>query len=248
MTVGASRTITFSWMWGTWQAMGWQAVLDLGESTDACSDFGCSPESNDEAPWIAAAVGGLAGYATGILATRAFDVNTGTSEMLWHSSIWGTGYGWALGFLADQEGDDLLASALLGGNVGLVASIPASKAWNRTSGQVRLVSVAGLAGAVAGLGVDLLVNVDDEKTAVAIPTIGATLGLIGGAIITANDDPGPRPNDDVRDFQSALLRLDGGIQLGMPAPVPVMRSRLMPDGTREWDLGVALTLLDIAVR
>ncbi len=233
MTVGTSRTITFSWMWGTWQGLGWQAALDLGED-------------DDQAPWIAAVVGGVTGYAAGIAATRAWNVTPGASEMLWHSSIWGTGYGFALGFLADLEGDDLLASTLIGGNVGLLASIPASNAWNPTSGQVRIVSVAGLAGAVAGLGVDLLFSVDSDKTAVAIPTVGATIGLLGGAAITAGDDPGPTPEEDTRGFQAALLQLDRGVHLGVPAPMPVLRSRLMPDGRTEWDPGVSVTLFQAA--
>jgi len=243
ITAGSSRTITFSWLWGTWQAMGWRAALDLGETADVCDQFGCGSDAG-RSPWVAAVVGGVAGYAAGIAASRAWEVDTGTTEMLWHSSIWGTGYGFALGFLADLEGDNLLASALVGGNVGLGASIPAANHWSPTSGQVRLASVAGLAGAVAGLGLDLLLTVDSEKTAVAIPTIGATIGLIGGAIITRHDDPGPIPEEDVRGLQSALLQVDGGWGLGIPAPIPVRRSRLLPDGSTEWGPGVEVKLFD----
>jgi len=246
ITVGSSRLITFSWLWGTWQAMGWRAALDLGESASSCSQFGCGSDSG-RSPWVAAVVGGVAGYAAGVAASRAWEVDTGTTEMLWHSSIWGTGYGFALGFLADLEGDDLLASTLVGGNVGLGASIPAANHWSPTSGQVRIVSVAGLAGAVVGLGIDLLLTVDSEKTAVAIPTVGATIGLIGGAMITRNDDPGPTVDEDVRGIQSALLQLGGGagLGLGVPLPTPVRRNRLLPTGELEWDLGVEMKLFDI---
>ena len=94
------------------------------------------------------------------------------------------------------------------------------------------------------LGLDLLLTVDSEKTAVAIPTIGATIGLIGGAIITRNDDPGPIPEEDVRGLQSALLQVDGGWGLGIPAPIPVRRSRLLPDGSTEWGPGVEVKLFD----
>lgn len=251
ITVGASRTITLSWMWGTWQALGWRAVLDLGRTQSICGDFGCSYDTDPEAPWIAAVVGGLTGYAAGIAVTRAFDMDTGTAELLWHSSIWGTGYGFALGFLADLEDDELLASTLVGGNVGLLGAIPAAQAWKPSSGKVRLVSVAGLAGAVAGLGVDLLLRVDDEKTAVAIPTVGATLGLIGGSIIVGNVDrePGERDGDgplQPSPLGSSLLRFDRGWGLGVPLPLPVRTSRLKPDGTEEHGMGVGFTLFEAA--
>lgn len=242
ITVGASRTVTFSWLWGTWQALGWRAALDLGESLAVCGIDGCYKDTDEQAPWIAALVGGASGYAAGIAATRLWNVETGTAEMLWHSSVWGTGYGFALGFLADLEDDDLLASTLIGGNAGLVVGIPLARAWSPTSGQVRLVSVAGLAGALAGLGVDLLLSVDSDKTAVAIPTVGATLGLIGGSLLTANENETARPDRGDPAPGTALVRYRNGFELGVPIPVPVARLRLMPDGRASRSTGVGFTL------
>ena len=98
--------------------------------------------------------------------------------------------------LADLEGDDLLAATLLGGNAGLVggALITPGLGWGRN--RWRVVSAIGLLGGVAGAGIDLLFQVDDEKAAIATPLLTSALGLALGASLTGGDEdrsPAPAP-------------------------------------------------------
>jgi hypothetical protein len=105
-------------------------------------------------------------------------------------SIWGSWYGVATAIAADVDDDAGLTWALMGGNLGLVASALATRNWKMSAGRVRIISAAGLGGGVAGLGLDLLADVHDEATAVLIPAITSALGLVGGAIMTRDFDSG----------------------------------------------------------
>src|SRR5690606_13219853 len=140
-------------------------------------------------------------------------------------SLWGTGYGAALAYLADVEDDGLLWAAMIGGDAALVATAIGQRRWQLSESRARLISIAGLAGGLAGVGIDLLARVGDAKVAVLLPTLGATAGVLFGAIATRSDtqlvpggDSGPGP-DAPRD--GALLHLrDGSLDVGAPALTP----------------------------
>ena len=220
MTDGQAGIIQFGSFWGTWQGFGWQSVFNVGEQ-EFCDDFGCYSSGSDTAPWAMAVAGGLTGLGVGLLAARS-PIPGGTSSLIFHSSLWGTYFGLATALLIgdenDNDDDDVLTAALIGGNVGLLLAIPAAKAWKPTSSRVRVASAAGLAGGLAGLGVVLIGSVDDTQGAIAITTVGVTAGLIAGAAL--GKDKSDRLASINLPLAPALLSGVGKPKLGIPVPYP----------------------------
>ena len=236
---GQAGAYTLSTVWGTWQAIGWRAVLEIGNK-EFCNESYCYSDTPTEAPWAAAVIGGLAGMGTGLWLSNKH-IPRGDMALVDHGALWGTWYGLALGIILNKEDDALLAFTLLGGDAGLLAAIPAARAWRPTRGQVRLASVAGLAGGVAGLGIDLLVQPEDEETAVAIPTVTATIGLIVGAITVRGK--GRRDAGSSPDFREALLNIGDEITVGMPLPFAGALPTLDEHGRRRLRPALSVNLL-----
>ena len=188
-----------------------------------------------------AVAGGLTGLGAGLYFARG-DVPSGTSSLIFNSALWGTYYGLAAAVLTDTEDDGLLTMMLLGGDAGILAAIPAARAWRPSVSKVRLVSIAGVAGGVAGLGLDLLFNVDDDKAAVAIPTAGATIGLVAGALMFRDGDDRSEGSD--AGFQGSLLSLGDRPRWGIPMPMPTRIRMDAPGGRTEWRPGVRLMLVN----
>jgi hypothetical protein len=229
LTAGQAGAYTLATVWGTWQGLGWQQALNISEPSD-------------EGPWVAMVIGGLTGIGTGLLLSHQ-DISRGGITLADHAALWGTWYGFALGVMLDREDDALWAFTLVGGDVGLAAAVPTASIWRPTPGQVRLTSLAGVAGGVAGLGLDLLLSVEDDATAVAIPTIGATIGLVAGALGTAGR------NDNRTDFDGtldgALLNVRDGLRLGFPSLLPDAQPSLTRDGRVTMRPAVHLRLVDV---
>ncbi len=241
MSKGQASTVNFAEWWGTWQFIGWQQVLEIG-GADYCDEFGCYGESQT-APFAAGVIGGLTGLGTGLFLTRRSEIPEGDAELVNHAALWGTWYGIAFGVLVDAEDDALLTAALLGGDIALAAAIPAALAWRPVASRVRLTSIAGLAGGVGGLGLDLLFSVDDEKTGILIPTITSTVGLIAGYVLT-RPKPGAEQEASTGSLTGALVNIQDGVRLDVPLPVPTPVPYEAPDGRREWRPGIKVTLLD----
>ena len=235
MSSGQATITGFGARWGTWQGIGWREVLDIGDRTveDCYPDMGCYTwqDESEEAPFTAAIAGGLAGMIMGGILAQKLEPTHGAATMVELSSLWGLWYGVAGAVVANvEEGDAALTWAMMGGNVGLLASAFAARSWKMGAGRARIISAAGLAGGVAGLGLDLLMNVDDEETAVLIPTLTSTIGLIAGGFMTQKFDSGTSlPND--MPVRPGLVNLQSGQwSLGMPALEPA--KMLLPDRLR----------------
>jgi hypothetical protein len=240
LTDGQAGVINFGSFWGTWQGFGWSEVFNLGDEEVCEVDF-CYTEESGTAGWAAAVVGGLTGLGVGLLAAKA-PVAPGTSTLIFSSSLWGTWYGFALGTLFDAEDDDLLAATLAGGNIGLLAAIPAAHAWKPTRSQVRLASAGGLMGGIVALGIGILADVDDEKGAVAIISAGVTAGLIGGAVL-GRDRSATVADASGEVFDPALVNVGNGhgLRLGVPLPTPTL-IRLNTAKGRATTPGLRITL------
>ena len=245
LTPGQGGLYWLSTIWLSWQALGWRDVLDIGDREfcfpDGAGGEVCDESTPDTAPWAALVAGGLAGVGTGIVLTKQ-DIDNGTASLLRHAAFWGTWYGIALGVLADAENDAPFAWALLGGDAAIAAGIPAAKAWKPSPGRIRLITAAGLAGGLAGVGLDLLLEVDDDKTGVGIPLIGTTVGLIGGALLGSGRRS--RTADTAPDIRTAFLNLDSGWSLDLPVPLPTAIPALMPDGRIRSKPGLQFRLFD----
>lgn len=230
-TSGQAGVASFATIWGTWQGLGWQRILDVGDRK-VCNEFGCYTESSSTAPWVAMVVGGLAGLGTGWALAATRTVANGTASLVSHSSFWASWFGLAVGRVADLEDDNLLAAVLLAGNAGLLTSLPASQAWQPSPSRIRLITAAGLAGGLAGFGIDLLADVDDDRTALGVAAGASALGLLLGAALTHDRDDLDQVSGDV----TALVSLRDGVGLALPLPVPgvvrlsdrIGRTRLRP--------------------
>ncbi|MFH1763906.1 MAG: hypothetical protein ABIF09_06920 [Gemmatimonadota bacterium] len=250
LSEGQVRAITFGSAWGTWQGYGLMEVLDWGEEERCDLDL-CYTSGRDGADIFKAfVVGGLAGTVTGAILSRK-PIPSGVATAVNFGALWGSWFGLAGGVLADLEGDGLLTSTLLAGDAGLLATATMAPGWNMSQNRARLISIAGVLGGLAGAGLDLLIQPDDEKVAMGIPLAGSIVGLVVGAKSTSGRNPrvgsvsGDIGGDD--EFQgvgSSLLRFqEGRFSFGVPAPFPTM----MPvEGVRgvTFKPALGITLLD----
>jgi hypothetical protein len=245
LTAGQGGLYWLSTVWLSWQALGWREVLNIGDD-ELCFPDGlggefCRENTPDTAPWAALVAGGLAGVGAGIVLSRR-DIDNGTASLLRHAAFWGTWYGVGLGVLTDATDESLLTWALLGGDAALLAGIPLAKAWQPSPGQVRLITAAGLAGGLAGVGLDLLLEVDDDQTAIAIPLVGTTVGLLGGALMGSRRSAAAA--DAASDFGTALVSLDGRLGVDLPWPLPTAIPSLLPDGRIRSQPGIQVKLFN----
>lgn len=198
VTAGEARTMTFGALWGTWQGLGWQEVFDFGVETGlACPgsdppEGGCIPfeESRTEETFAAMVVGGLAGLTAASLVARGAGVSDGTSTATSLGALWGTWYGFAGGTIADADDEALWSWMLLGGNAGLAAGALLGSRAGVNRSRARAVSIAGVAGMVAGWGLDLLLDVNDTPEVIYLPAAGSVLGLAAGSVLFRDDDGG----------------------------------------------------------
>ena len=206
-------------------------VLDWGEREEVCYDWGCEGGGDRDGSDVfkSFVVGGLAGTLAGsILARRPIPSGVATSANF--GALWGSWFGVAGGILADLEGDPLLTSTLVGGNAGLLVSAATASAWDMSRNRSRLISIAGVIGGLAGAGLDLLIQPDDEKVAVGIPLVASIVGLAVGTGLTSDMDrqgadrySGQQDRSGIAGLGDSLLRFrDGRFSLGVPAPFPTM--------------------------
>lgn len=248
VTSGQAISTAFGSIWGTFQGIGWREVFDIGD-TESCwydeyvGQEYCYESTPEEAPFTAAVIGGLAGLATGAAVSAATDPSAGTATMVQFGALWGTWYGIAAGVLAGAEDEALLAWSLVGGNVGLLGTALSTSSWEMTAGQAWLVTAAGLAGGVAGLGVTFLFNVENAEAGVGITAAGTTAGLVTGLVIVARNGSS-RLESDQFIGGGALVNLDGSNwSLGLPIPQPALLRRADSPGSTRTAIGMRVPLL-----
>lgn len=245
LTPGQAGVASFATWWGAWQGLGWQEALHIGEE-ERCDTFGgftnCYREDSETAHWAAMVIGSAAGLATGLIATNG-PISDGTSALITNSALWGTFYGTMLTGIIDPDDGDALVPALLAGNAALIAAIPAAKAWNPRASRVRLISAAGLLGGVVGLGLDLLIQPDDDRTLILIPTLGATAGLIAGAALSNNPGSALGGAFDRGPIQHSVVSLGEKTSFGIPLPMPTAVEVRDARGHSTRKLGLQLNLV-----
>ncbi len=247
MSLGQARVIRWGSIWGTWQGIGWQEVFDIGDRTERyCDQFACYdyPVESERAPVTAAVLGGMTGLATGAAIARSTNISPGTATMVEFGSLWGTWYAGAATVLLDVDSEDaVLTWILLGGNAGLLSGALAGPRLGWSAGRARLVSITGVAGLVAGLGLDLLFEVDDDKTAIAIPLATSVIGLALGANWTRDYDATRR--DLGERAPAALVNVrDGRVGMSVPVPTPSLLPVGVESGRVRRAPGLSLRLLD----
>ena len=231
---GQAGIATFATAWGTLQGLALQRIGNLGQREVCQQDF-CFIDESDTAPWAAMVVGGLLGLGTGVALT-AKEIPSGTAGMISHSAFWGSWFGLSLGAVAGAEDDALFGTMMIGGNGLLLLAIPAAKAWRPSASRVRLTTAAGLAGGLAGFGIDLLVKTEDEAETFGIPAATSALGLLIGALATRNQRDVEESDGD----PGSLLSFRQRLRLNVPLPVPAALPTDEPG--RRWRPGVRISL------
>lgn len=238
ITSGQTAAYRWSLIWLSWQAFALRELTGIGDREDCFPDgMGgtfCSEYTPDTAPFAALLAGGVAGIGAGLALSR-LHLPPGDVALVQDASAWGTAFGAALSVLVSPDGDPS-DQAVFGwmaatGNGALAAAIPLARTWRPSVGRVRLISISGIAGSLVGLGLDLIADVEDDKTAVAIPTIGAGVGLAAGILLTAGRDVGGSRTQTFEDRALFQLGRDAGV--GVPVPEP----RALPALTRDGQIG-----------
>ena len=263
LTAGQARAISFGSLWGTLQGLGWRSILHLGDHTIN----NCFPDVNgqtqcyqyhdtpSEAPFAAAILGGVSGIAAGALLARS-QARIGTVSAAQFGALWGGWFGFVAGAAVDAEEKPLLASTLVGSNVGLIATALIASKGNVSPGRPWLITAAGVAGLVGGLGLDLLFEVDDEQTAILLPAAGSIAGLVAGVAWTSRSSSTDRPGVDDRDQGrggggggGGLLNFDlrNGRAIGSaPTLQPAAMPRLALDGRLTYRPGVRIPVVAVS--
>ncbi len=213
---GQARAISFGTLWGAWQGFGWVQALNIGE--DERCDFDVCYTGDPDGPTLAkaAVLGSFAGLATGLYLSRK-DIPAGTATTVNFGAFWGTWFGFASSVLVGTDDDDHnLMYALVGGDAGLVATALLAPGWNLSRSRARLISIAGVAGGLAGAGLLLILQPDGDSQ-IAIPMATSALGLGLGAAWTRNYDErsSPRAQDPEPE---ALLQWNRGFSIGAFQP------------------------------
>jgi hypothetical protein len=211
VSIGQATAITWGGWWGWWTALG---VTSLNDYAD------------DKTFWRNTTIGVVGGTAAGLLLARR-PISAGDASLVAHASAWGTWYGLTVAALADA--DDAWPYVLAGGNAALLTAAFATKGVEVSSGRVWIASAAGIAGLVAGLGIDLITGTDDN-TAIIVPAATSFAGLAIGLAATRNMDRTPVGLGGSAPAPALLGVHEGRLQLGFPAPTPALVPR--NDGAR----------------
>lgn len=236
VSLGQARAITWGGTWGLIQGLGWANALDFGGGERIIEgDIVIDEEPSTEAIFTSMIVGSALGIGGGMLAARR-EISPGTATSANLGSLWGLWFGVAGSILFDLDEDPTAAVAMLTGNAGLIGGALAGSRWPLSRSRSRLISVGGLIGGVAGGGIILVAQPDDEETAIAIPLTTSILGLVLGAAFTSGHDA---EEDAGTDLQAAgrfapsgalLSRSQGEWSLSAPLPLPVREPALGPAG------------------
>jgi hypothetical protein len=218
---GQARAISFGTLWGAWQGFGWTEALDIGSS-----EF--DPDPSGEALIRATLIGSLAGFAVGAgLAKKP--IPAGTASAVNWGALWGTWYGAIGSALIDNNNESDLTTALIAGNVGLIASGILAPRWQMSRGRARLISITGIAGILTGTGLLLIMEAEGDDFILGTLVGSSALGLALGTYWTRNYDEraqtAPTPGGE------ALLDLRSG-QWKLNLPDPSLRMIEVREGRR----------------
>lgn len=228
LSEGQTRAITWGGTWGTFQGLGWSEVLDLGEDVFCVEDVCYEGGDETEERFASMVAGGLVGVVVGGLLSRR-EIEPGVATGAHYGSLVGTWLGLSGALVAGlDEDDDVWASTLILGNAGLVGGAWVADRFGWSRNRVRLVGLGTLLGGLAGVGLDLLIQPDDDEAIFGIPLATSVAGLVAGVHLTRDYDG--RPGSAGGDVE-ALLGFTGGEGWSAGVPVPVPTLLRVPDGT-----------------
>ena len=178
LTRGQSALINFGGSWGTWQGWGWATLID---------------EYDDEKSLIRGAmIGGLSSILATSVLTRRIDPSLGDMGIINYGALWGTWLSMCAGMVTGvEDGDELLAWTLIGGNLGMTAMASLSPKIDITPARANWINLGGIIGTIAASGIVMIIAEDDisEEAAFATLMVGSIAGLITGIYNTRHIPP-----------------------------------------------------------
>ena len=170
---GQVSLINLGGAWGIWQATGVAILADVDE----------------EGIVGASMAGGIIGLALSGSVVKGRDITPGDATMINFGGIWGTWFALCGAMVADVEDEDnLLASAMIGGDTGLLTVAALSSKLNMSRARARLINIGGIVGTLYGLGTNILFEIDTKRNFWSVMGIGSVLGLAAGTYLTRNYD------------------------------------------------------------
>jgi hypothetical protein len=169
-------------------------------------------------------LGGAAGVTGAALYTRTRAVSPGLVTAASHGSSWGTWFGLMGLGIFEVSSDDAFKVVLAAGDAGLLAAVLTTPPQIST-GRVWLTTAAGIAGAAAGFGLDLIVQSSNQQVNFVLPTAGSAIGLLVGARMAKRSEEGSRraATDAGPPGPRALLELgERGARVGFPTLTPTL--------------------------
>ncbi len=215
---GQATMISLGGHLGTWQGIGWASVAN----NPGHAMVGCG------------LLAGLGGIGAATLLTHSVDFSTGHAEVTNSSAYWGTWFGLVAAILAGQADKPLLRTMLISTDAAVLATGFLAKNVTMSKTRMRLINLSGVVGTIIGFGVNMLIEVDDEKTAFAIAGAGSIGGLLAGIHMTENFDKGkelsllngtPAPLRNTIQIGKRNLELSPQLSLRRH---PVQREKLIP--------------------
>ena len=193
LTRGQSDLINFSGLWGTWQGLGWAILID---------------EDDGEKPLISSAmIGGLSGILATSALTRKINPSLGDMRAINYGGLWGTWLSLCAGqVIGIEDGDELLAWTLIGGNLGVAAMASLSSKIDITPARANWINLGGIIGTTVASGMVTIIAESDISESVAFATlmVGGIAGLITGTHITRHIPP-PEANERLSQRNDSTL-------------------------------------------
>ena len=178
LTRGQSALINLSGSWGTWQGLGWAILIS---------------EDDGEKPLISSAmIGGLSGILATSLLTRKIDPSLGDMAIINYGALWGTWLSLCTGQVAGvEDGDELLAWTLIGGNIGAITMASLSSKIDITPARAHWINLGGVIGTTVASGIVMIIAEDDisPEAAFGLLMVGGIAGLITGVYNTRQIPP-----------------------------------------------------------
>ena len=163
VTDADAEIISLGGWFGTWQGVGWTALG--GGSTEAVVGAGI--------------LSGLAGVGLGCVLNHTTELSEGHASLMNSSNIWGAWLGVLVGVGTQgngDEGDHILASALIGSSAAVAVTGFAAGNTSLTQRRVRYMNMGGFLGAIFGGGIAILANTDNEAGVAAILGVTSVAG------------------------------------------------------------------------
>ena len=184
LTRGQSALISFGGTWGTWQGFGWTILTD---------------EDDDEKSLIRGAmIGGLSSILATSVLTRKIDLNLGDMAIINSGAVWGTWLSMCAGVISGlDDGNELLAWTLIGGNLGMTTMASLSSEIDITLARANWINLGGIVGTTVAMGVLTMAAESgiSAEAGIGLLMVGGIAGLITGIHNTRHIPPPPETGE-----------------------------------------------------